>query len=123
MIFKHEDRLQIIWATTFIMSGVIFALAFWFTPIIGFFAVIGYVTLYMGLAIAFLITFRGLERLQKHVIEDLVERKKEIEEIKEALEKKFYKKKISENNYEGMIQDYEKKLTEIEVKIKHLKSS
>lgn len=123
MIFKHEDRLQIIWAVTFIMSGVIFALAFWFTPIIGFFAVIGYVILYMGLAIAFLITFRGLERLQKHVVEDLVERKKEIEEIKEALEKKFYKKKISENNYERMIQDYEKKLTEIEVKIKHLKNS
>lgn len=123
MIFEREDRLQIIWAVTFIMSGVIFALAFWFTPIIGFFAVIGYVILYMGLAIAFLITFRGLERLQKHVVEDLVERKKEIEEIKEALEKKFYKKKISENNYERMIQDYEKKLTEIEVKIKHLKNS
>jgi len=32
---RQEDRLQLIWAGTFIMSGVIFALAFMFTPVIG----------------------------------------------------------------------------------------
>lgn len=118
---KREEKLQLVWAITFVMSGIIFALAFWFTPIIGTLAVLGYVVLYVGLAAAFLVVFRGMERLGKHVVEDLESQKKEIEDIKEALEKKFLKKKISRENYEKMIQDYEQKLTEIEIKIKHLK--
>jgi uncharacterized membrane-anchored protein YhcB (DUF1043 family) len=120
---KHEEKLQLVWAVTFVMSGVIFALAFWFTPIIGTLAVLGYVVLYVGLAAAFLVVFRGMERLGKHVIEDLEAQKKEIEDIKEALEKKFLKKKISRENYEKMVQDYEQKLTEIEIRIKHLKKA
>ncbi|MCK4497066.1 MAG: hypothetical protein KAU24_02665 [Candidatus Aenigmarchaeota archaeon] len=122
-VFKREDRLQLLWAVTFIMSGIIFALAFWFTPIIGVLAVLGYVVLYVGLAIAFLVVFRGMERLGRHVVDDLEMKRKEIEEIKDALEKKFLKKKISRENYEKITQDYEQKLTEIEIKIKHLKKT
>lgn len=123
VMFKREDKLQAIWAVTFIMSGIIFALAFWFTPIIGPLAVLGYVVLYVGLALAFLIVFRGMERLGRHAIDDLERERKEIVEIKDALEKKYYKKKISKENYEKMVEDYEKKLTEIEIKIKHLKKA
>jgi uncharacterized membrane protein len=122
-VFRREDKLQLLWAVTFVMSGIIFALAFWFTPIIGVLAVLGYVILYVGLAIAFLIVFRGMERLGKHAIGDLEMKRREIEEIKDALEKKFLKKKITKENYEKMIQEYEQKLTEIEIKIKHLKKA
>jgi hypothetical protein len=105
------------------MSGLIFALAFWFTPVIGVLAVLGYVVLYVGLAVAFLIVFKGLEKLGKHAVYDLQMKEREIKEIKDALEKKFLKKKISKDNYEKMTQEYEKQLTEIEIKIKHLKKT
>ena len=120
VLFRREEKLQLLWAITFVMSGLIFALAFWFTPVIGVLAVLGYVVLYVGLAIAFLIVFKGLEKLGRHAVDDLDMKRKEIEEIKEALEKKFLKKKISKDNYEKMTQEYEKQLTEIEIKIKHL---
>jgi hypothetical protein len=120
-LLRREEKLQLIWAVTFVMSGMIFALAFWFTPIIGVLAVLGYVVLYVGLAVAFLVVFRGMERLGRHAIDDLEIRRREIVEIKDALEKKFLGKKISRENYEKMVQDYEQKLTEIEIKVKHLK--
>jgi membrane-bound ClpP family serine protease len=120
-LLRREEKLQLIWAVTFVMSGMIFALAFWFTPIIGVLAVLGYVVLYVGLAVAFLVVFRGMERLGRHAIDDLEIRRREIVEIKDALEKKFLRKKISRENYEKMVQDYEQKLTEIEIKVKHLK--
>lgn len=120
-LIRREEKLQLLWAITFVMSGLIFALAFWFTPVIGVLAVLGYVVLYVGLAIAFLIVFKGLDKLGRHAIYDLQMKEREIKEIKEALEKKFLKKKISKDNYEKMTQEYEKQLTEIEIKIKHLK--
>jgi len=120
VLFRREEKLQLLWAITFVMSGLIFALAFWFTPVIGVLAVLGYVVLYVGLAIAFLIVFKGLEKLGRHAVYDLQMKEREIKEIKEALEKKFLKKKISKDNYEKMTQEYEKQLTEIEIKIKHL---
>lgn len=119
-LFRREEKLQLLWAITFIMSGIIFAFAFWFTPVIGVFAVLGYVVLYIGLAIAFLIVFKGLDKLGRHAVDDLQMKEREIKEIKEALEKKFLKKKISKDNYEKMTQEYEKQLTEIEIKIKRL---
>lgn len=123
VLFRREEKMQVLWAITFVMSGLIFALAFWFTPLIGVLAVLGYVVLYVGLAIAFLIVFRGLEKLGKHAIGDLYMKEREIKDIKDALEKKFLRKKISKENYERMIQEYEKQLTEIEIKIKHLKKT
>lgn len=119
-LIRREEKLQLLWAITFVMSGLIFALAFWFTPVIGVLAVLGYVVLYVGLAIAFLIVFKGLDKLGRHAIYDLQMKEREINEIKDALEKKFLKKKISKDNYEKMTQEYEKQLTEIEIKIKHL---
>ncbi|RLJ08181.1 MAG: hypothetical protein DRP13_02735 [Candidatus Aenigmatarchaeota archaeon] len=118
---RHEERLQMLWAVSFIISGVVFGLAFWFTPIIGFLAVLGYIILYVGLAFAFLMVFRGMATLNIELMDALKTRKKELEEMKRVVEKKYYKKKIDEETFKKLMQDYEEKLTEIEVKINNLK--
>ena len=40
---------------------------------------------------------------------------------KKSIEKKYLKKKIDAETFKKLMQDYEEKLTEIEVKIKNLK--
>ena len=118
---RHEDKLQILWAISFIISGIIFFLAFYYTPIIGFLAVLGYIILYVGLAVGFLIVFRSLERLNVGVIESLKMKRDEIKEMKESIEKKYLKKRIDEETFRKLSQEYEKKLTELDIKIKNLK--
>ncbi len=118
---KREDKLQLIWAVTFVISGIIFALAFWFTPIIGIYAALGYIILYVGLASAFLYVFKHIETLNVNLLETLEERKDEIEEMKKEIEKKYFRKKIDEETFRRLMQKYEEKLTELNVKIKKLK--
>jgi integral membrane sensor domain MASE1 len=118
---KHEDRLQLIWAGTFIMSGMIFALAFWFTPIIGTLAALGYIIMYVGLSTAFLLVFRSMTRLNTEFVDTLKAKKSEITQMKRSVERKYLKKKIDEATYRRMAQDYEQQLTELEVKIRNLK--
>ena len=118
---KQEDRLQMIWAITFIMSGVIFALAFWFTPIIGTLAALGYIIMYVGLSVVFLIVFRSMARLNTEFVDTLRAKKNDIEQMKKSIERKYLKKKIDEQTYRRLVQDYEQQLTELEVKIKNLK--
>jgi hypothetical protein len=118
---RHEDRLQLIWAITFIMSGVIFALAFWFTPIIGTLAALGYIIMYVGLSTAFLMVFRSMSRLNTEFVETLRGKKSELEQMKKSVERKYLKKRIDEQTYRRLAQDYEQQLTELEVKIKNLR--
>ena len=118
---RQEDRLQLIWAGTFIMSGVVFALAFWFTPIIGTLAALGYIIMYVGLSIAFLLVFRSMTRLNTEFVDTLRAKKNEIEQMKKSIERKYLKKRIDEQTYRRLVQDYEQQLTELEVKIKNLK--
>jgi hypothetical protein len=118
---KQEDRLQLIWAGTFIMSGIIFALAFMFTPIIGTLAALGYIVMYVGLSMAFLLVFRSMTRLNTEFVDTLKGKKSEIEQMKRSVERKYLKKKIDESTYKRLAQDYEQQLTELEVKIKNLK--
>jgi len=118
---RQEDRLQLIWAGTFIMSGIIFALAFWFTPIIGTLATLGYIIMYVGLSIAFLMVFRSMTRLNTEFVDSLKGKKAEIEQMKKSIERKYLKKRIDEQTYKRLAQDYEQQLTELEVKIKNLK--
>jgi len=118
---RQEDRLQLIWAVTFIMSGVIFALAFWFTPVIGTLAALGFIIMYVGLSIAFLLVFRSMTRLNTEFVDTLRAKKNEIEQMKKSIERKYLKKKIDEQTYRRLVQDYEQQLTELEVKIKNLK--
>jgi len=118
---RHEDKLQLIWAGTFIMSGIIFALAFWFTPIIGTLAALGYIIMYVGLSLAFLLVFRSMSRLNTEFVGTLKSKKAEIEQMKKSVERKYLKKKIDEQTYRRLVQDYERQLTELEVKIRNLR--
>src|SRR4030042_1538405 len=118
---RQEDRLQLIWAGTFVMSGVIFALAFMFTPVIGTLAAAGYIVMYVGLSMAFLLVFRNMAKLNTEFVDTLRSKKSEIEQMKKSIERKYLKKKIDEQTYKRLAQDYEQQLTEIEVKIKNLR--
>jgi uncharacterized membrane protein YhiD involved in acid resistance len=118
---NHEERLQVIWAVTFIMSGVIFAIAFWSTPVIGTLAALGYIVIYVGLSVAFLVVFRSMARLNTEFLDTLRSKKSEIEQMKKSVERKYLKKKLDEQTYKRMAQDYEQQLTELEVKIKNLR--
>ena len=118
---NQQERAQVLWAVSFVISGVVFILAFMFSPLIGTLVTLSYIMLYVGLSAVFLIVFREIEKLKKGALNELIENKKEIEEMKRAIEKKYYKKRIDESTYKDIIQDYEKKLTEIEVKINRLK--
>jgi uncharacterized membrane protein len=118
---RHEERLQLIWAVSFIISGVVFALAFMSAPIIGTFAVLGYVILYVSLAAAFLIVFREIERLNDQAVDTLRVKEKDIKDIMKELQKKYFKKKLDEETYNRMTQEYEKELTELQVRIKNLR--
>ena len=116
---NHEEKLQLLWATSFVISGVIFAVAIYITPMVGLFA-LGYIVLYVGLSLAFMMVYKSLNTVHEGTLDSLKMRKKEIEQIEKEIEKKFYKKKIDKETYDKMIQEYEKQLTEIEVKIKNL---
>ena len=117
---NQEERAIIIWSTFFVISGIVFILALFFSPVIGAMITLAYIMLYVGLAAAFIIVFREIEVLKKDTIENLTERKEELEDVKSAIKSKYFKKKIDEPSFKKIIQDYEKMLTEIEVKIKRL---
>lgn len=117
---KHESKMQLLWALAFIISGVIFGLAFIYTPYIGALVVAGYIVLYIGLSSAFLMVFRSLTRINSEVIRSLEERRAELEEMKESVRKKYFKKKIDQATFEKLEQDYERQLTEVEAKIHQL---
>jgi hypothetical protein len=57
----------------------------------------------------------------KNVIESLTEKISELENAKEIVEKKFYKKELSEEAFNKMMENYEQKIIELETKIEGLK--
>ena len=122
---EYEERLQVLWAMCFIISGIIFALAFFFTNISGVYAgvlaALGYIILYLGLSMAFLIVFSGMKKISMHLASTLKSRKDEILEIQKELKGKYLKKKIDEDAYKRLMERYESELTEIEVKLKEMK--
>jgi len=117
---NQEVRAQILWALSFVVSGIVFILAFMYSPRIGTLVTLAYTMLYVGLSAVFLIVFREIKILKMDTVKKLKERKDELEEIENALRGKFYKKRIDEPSFRQIMQGYEKKLTEIEVKIKRL---
>ena len=121
----HEERLQVLWAMCFIISGMMFALAFFFTNISGVYAgvlaALGYIILYLGLSMAFLIVFAGMKKINLHLASTLKSRKDEVLEIQKDLKAKYLKKKIDEDAYKRLKERYESELTEIEVKLKETK--
>ena len=111
-------RAQILWAISFVVSGIVFVLAFMYSPRIGALVTLAYIMLYVGLSAVFLIVFREIENLRKDTLHKLRERKEEIEDIEKAIRSKYYQKKIDAESFKKIMQDYEKKLAELEVKIK-----
>lgn len=118
---NQQERALIIWSTFFVISGIVFILALFFSPVIGAMVTLAYIMLYVGLCAAFIIVFREIEVIKKDTIENLTERKEELEQVKSAIRSKFFKKKIDESSFKQINQDYEKMLTEIEVKMQRLK--
>jgi len=117
---EQKERVQLLWAISFVVSGIVFVLAFAYSPLIGALVTLAYIMLYVGLAAVFLIVFREIETLRKDTVQKLKERKDELEDVEKAIRGKYYSKRIDAGSFKQMIQDYEKKLTEIEVKIKRL---
>ncbi len=117
---RYDEKLQVIWAMCFITSGLIFAMAFWFTPIIGVMAAAGYIILYVGLSLSFLVVFSGMKKLSTHMATTMSNRRYEIVEIQKELKHKYLRKKIDEGAYKRLMEKYESELTEIEVKLKEL---
>ena len=117
---NQEERAMIIWSIFFFVSGVVFIIAFLFSPVIGTLVTLAYIMLYAGLCAVFIIVFREIETLRRDTIDKLRERKDELEDLKDAIKGKYFKKKIDSTSFKHLMQDYEKKLTEIEVKIERL---
>lgn len=121
----YEEKLQVLWAMCFIISGVMFALAFFFTNVSGVYAgvlaALGYIILYLGLSMAFLIVFAGMKKINTHLAANLERRRDEIVEIQKELKGKYLRKKIDEDAYKRLMERYESELTEIEVKLKEMK--
>lgn len=117
----YEEKLQVLWAICFIVSGVIFAMAFWLTPIIGLLAALGYIILYIGLSLSFLIVFSGMKKINMHLASALDRRREEVQEIQKELKNKYLRKKIDEEAYKRLVERYESELTELDVKLKEIK--
>ena len=117
---NRRDHAQVLWAISFVVSGIVFILAFMYSPMIGTLITLAYIMLYVGLSAAFLLVFREIEKIRKDTLLKLKERREEIQEIENAIRGKYYKKRIDTGAFKSIMQDYERKLTEIEVKIKRL---
>jgi hypothetical protein len=87
---------------------------------IGALITLAYIMLYVGLSAVFVMVFREMENIKKDTLAKLRERKEEMEEVKKAISAKYYSKRIDEVSFRDIMKDYERKLTEIEVKIKRL---
>ncbi len=120
---NQQERAILIWSVFFVISGFVFMLAFFYSPVLGAMITTAYIMLYMGLSAAFIIVFREIAVLRKDTIDTLRDRKDELEEVEKALKGKYFRKKIDDSSYRRMIEGYEKMITEIEVKIKRLEKA
>lgn len=117
---NQQEHVHIIWTISFVVSALVFILAFMYSPMIGTLITLGYIMLYVGLSSVFLLVFREIEKLRKDTISQLKDKKAELEDVETAIRGKYYKKKIDSGAFKEIMQEYEQKLTEIEVKIKRL---
>ena len=117
---NQQERAQMLWAVSFVVSGIVFVLAFMYSPMVGTLVTLAYIMLYVGLSAVFIVVFREIEKIKKYNLPKLKERKSEIEDIEKAIQGKFYKKRLDPSSFRQIMRDYEKKLTEIEVKINRM---
>ena len=117
---RQEERAILIWSVFFVISGLVFISAFFFSPVVGVLFTTAYILLYLGICLVFIMVFREIESIKINKLSELKERREELEDLKKAIKKKYYSKKLDEKTFNKIIQDYEKMLTEIDVKIKRL---
>ncbi len=117
---NQQERAILIWSVFFLISGVVFIVAFLFSPVTGTLVTTAYIILYVGLSAVFMILFKELSMIKSDTLDTLKDRKEELEEVEKALKGKYFRKKIDDASYKNMVQEYEKLITEIEVKIKRL---
>jgi len=120
MALNRQDKAEIIWAVSFVISGIILGLAIWMIPVIGVLATASFIVVYIGISAAFLFVFREIESVKEDTLDKLRERHEELLEVKKAIEGKYYRRKIDEQAFRNITQHYERKLTELEVKIRKL---
>ncbi len=120
---NQQERAILVWSVFFLVSGVVFVMAFMFSPVVGTLVTTAYIFLYLGLSAVFIMVFREISEIKKETVDSLAERKEELEEVEKALKGKYFRKKIDDVSYRKMTQDYEKLITELEVKIERLKRS
>jgi len=120
MTLNRQDKAEIIWAASFVISGIILGLAIWMIPVIGVLATASFIVVYIGISAAFLFVFREIESVKEDTLDKLKERHEELLEVKKAIEGKYYRRKIDEQAFRNITQHYERKLTELEVKIRKL---
>jgi hypothetical protein len=114
---NRQDKAQIIWAASFVVSGIILGLAIWMIPSIGILATASFIVVYIGISAAFLFVFREINSVKAETLENLKEKYDEIREFQKTIEKKFYSRKIDQDTFKQIEQHYERKLAELEVKI------
>lgn len=117
---NQQERAILVWSVFFLVSGIVFVMAFMFSPVVGTLVTTAYIFMYLGLSAVFIMVFREISALKEDTVDTLKERKEELEEVEKALKGKYFKKKIDDASYRKMTQEYEKMITEIEVKIERL---
>jgi membrane protein implicated in regulation of membrane protease activity len=114
---NQQERAMLIWSVFFVISGLVFMIAFFSYPLTGTLVTTAYIVLYLGLSAIFVMVFREISALREDTVANMRERKEELEDVVKALKNKYFRKKIDDESYRRMAQDYEKLITEIEVKI------
>lgn len=117
---NKEERAILIWSIFFVISGAVFILALAITPIIGTMVTFSFIVMYTGLSVVFVLVFREIESVRRDSRDKLIDEIEEIHELKKAVKNKYFSKKIGLLAFKDIMNDYEKKLTEIEVKMKRL---
>jgi membrane protein implicated in regulation of membrane protease activity len=112
-----QERAMLIWSVFFVISGLVFMIAFFSYPLTGTLVTTAYILLYLGLSTIFVMVFREISSLREETVSGMREKKDEMEEVVKALKNKYFRKKIDDESYRKMAQDYEKLITELEVKI------
>jgi uncharacterized membrane protein len=117
---NEQEIAIVVWSVFFVVSGIVFILGFMFSPFLGVVITAGYILAYIGISAAFIVVFREMESVKTDSVAKLRERVEELEEIKKAVRGKFYKKDIDAQTFRRITQDYEKRITELEVKINRM---
>jgi hypothetical protein len=102
MALSRQDKAQIIWAASFVVSGIILGIAIWMIPVIGLLATASFIVIYIGISAAFLFVFREIESVKTDTLDKLKERHSELLEVKRAIEGKYYRRKIDEQAFRNI---------------------